>query len=59
MSPHNLMIYGKMLANLALLEAMKAENAARESKGLSLAYDETHFVACSDELNRLAESVEH
>ena len=41
------------------LEAMKAENAARESKGLSLAYDETHFVACSDELNRLAESVEH
>ena len=45
----------RALAYVAEIEAMKAENAERESKGLAQAYGEDDFYYIARELHKLAQ----
>lgn len=56
MNSHNMRILALVYAQVALLEAMKAENQNRESRGAAQAYDEAAFMTVSYELERLSNS---
>lgn len=58
MTPHNLRIWALIQCELVRVEAMKTENKSRESKGYSLAYDESAFAHVAEEIARLAQSFE-
>lgn len=57
MSDHAVRILGMMLSENALLEAMKAANAAREAAGGHPKYDEQDFLAVANALQSLAKEV--
>lgn len=51
------MMQCQMWAQVAWMEAMKAENQSRESNGLAQAYPEKEFAEVANELTRLAEAM--
>lgn len=51
---HKMAIMIRAMAVNARVEAMKAENQARQHRGQSPAYTENEFFACSRELETLA-----
>lgn len=54
MSPQLVGIAAAIAAEQARLEAMKTANAARESEGLALAYDEKEFFYVANALDNLS-----